>query len=146
MNDRPEYVQIGKFHISLRERYNLIYSFYRIDWSEQLSFSTFGQEIQMIIVVFRSRLRAGIEKMYKEEAMAVAAVAREVPGYIAHRSFVAEDGERVTIVEYGSEDALRAWARDPRHVAAKKLGRKEFYVEYKVQICSLIREGSFMRA
>ena len=97
----------------------------------------------MIVVVFRNRLRKGSEAAYKEEAQAVAAVARKVPGYIAHKSFAAEDGERLTLVEYKSEEALRAWARDPRHVAAKKLGRKEFYKEYKVQICGLIREGNF---
>ncbi len=97
----------------------------------------------MIVAVFRNRLRDGIETVYKEEAQAMAAAAREVPGYIAHKSFLAEDGERVTIVEYTSEEALRAWARDPRHVAAKKRARKEFYAEYKVQICSLIREGRF---
>lgn len=99
----------------------------------------------MIVVVFRSRIRADIETAYKDEAQAMAAAAREVPGYIAHKSFLAEDGERVTVVEYESEEALRSWARDPRHVAAKRLGRKEFYAEYKVQICSLIREGSFTR-
>ncbi|MGO4523776.1 antibiotic biosynthesis monooxygenase [Microvirga sp. 2MCAF35] len=97
----------------------------------------------MIVAVFRNRLKEGIEAAYKNEAQAVAAVAREVPGYIAHKSFLAEDGERVTIVEYESEEALRVWARDQRHVAAKRRGRKEFYAEYKVQICSLIREGSF---
>jgi len=97
----------------------------------------------MIVVVFRSRLREGVEKAYKDEAQAVSAIAREMPGYISHKLFLADDGERVTVVEYESEEALQAWARDPRHVAAKKTGRREFYSEYKVQICSLIREGNF---
>ncbi|PVE26220.1 antibiotic biosynthesis monooxygenase [Microvirga sp. KLBC 81] len=99
----------------------------------------------MIVVVFRNRLREGIEKAYKDEAQAMSVIAREMPGYISHKSFTADDGERVTIVEYESEAAVRAWARDPRHVAAKRLGRKEFYSEYKVQICSLTREGRFAR-
>jgi len=98
----------------------------------------------MIVVVFRSRLREGVEKAYRDEAQAMAAIAREMPGYISHKSFLAEDGERVTVVEYESEEALKDWARDPRHVAAKRIGRKEFYSEYKVQICSLVREGSFV--
>jgi heme-degrading monooxygenase HmoA len=99
----------------------------------------------MMVVIFRNCLRDGIEEAYRDEAQAVAAVAREVPGYIAHKSFLADDGERVTIVEYESEKSIQAWARDPRHVAAKRLGRKEFYAEYKVQICSLVREGRFTR-
>lgn len=99
----------------------------------------------MIVAVFRNRLREGVEEAYRKEAQAVAAVAKEMPGYIAHKSYLADDGERVTIVEYQSEEALRAWARDSRHVAAKRLGRKEFYAEYKVQICSLLRESGFTR-
>jgi len=98
----------------------------------------------MIVVVFRSRLREGVGKAYKDEAQALSSIATEVPGYISHKSFLAEDGERVTVVEYESEEAVRTWARDPRHVAAKKMGRKEFYAEYKVQICNLIREGKFV--
>lgn len=98
----------------------------------------------MIVVVFRSRLREGIEKAYKDEAQAVSAIAREMPGYISHKSFLAEDGERVTVVEYESEDALKAWARHPRHVAVKRTGRREFYADYKVQICTLVRESSFV--
>jgi heme-degrading monooxygenase HmoA len=110
---------------------------------KQLSPKISSRRCAMIVAVFRNRLKEGIETAYKDEAQAVAAVAGEVPGYIAHKSFLADDGERVTIVEYKSEDALRIWASDPRHVAAKKLGRKEFYTEYKVQICNLIRESSF---
>jgi heme-degrading monooxygenase HmoA len=97
----------------------------------------------MIVVVFRSRLRAGIEQAYRSEAQEMSALAKDVPGYLSHKSFLSGDGEQVTVVEYESEDGLRAWARDPRHMAAKRLGRKDFYAEYKVQICSLIREGLF---
>jgi heme-degrading monooxygenase HmoA len=99
----------------------------------------------MIIVVFRSRLRPGIQESYQETAQVVVPVAMETPGYLSHKVFSAEDGERVTIVEYASEDAVRHWARDPRHVAAKKLGRESFYTDYKVQVCSVMRERSFSR-
>lgn len=97
----------------------------------------------MIVVVFRHRLRDGIEGAYRDEATAVAALAGDIPGYIAHKSFVADDGERVTIAEYVSEEALGAWARNHRHVAAKRRGRRELYREYRVQICTLMREGRF---
>ncbi|MEZ0171874.1 antibiotic biosynthesis monooxygenase [Microvirga sp. TS319] len=99
----------------------------------------------MIVVVFRSRLKEGIEETYRDEAQAVSSMARKISGYVSHKSFVADDGERVTIVEYESEEALGAWARDPRHVAAKRLGRRDFYAEYKVQICNLARESRFAR-
>ncbi len=97
----------------------------------------------MIVVVFRSYLRAECEAEYKALASQVVPLATAVPGYVSHKSFVAEDGERVTIVEYASEEPLKAWSRDPDHVQAKKRGRQRFYASYKVQICSLLRERTY---
>lgn len=98
------------------------------------------KEEHMIVVVFRSYLSTESEAEYKALASHVAPLAMAVPGYISHKSFVAEDGERATIVEYASEEPLKAWSRHPDHVQAKKLGRQSFYSSYKVQICSLLRE------
>lgn len=50
---------------------------------------------------------------------------------------------RVTIVEFESEEALQAWSRHPEHIDAKKKGRKDFYVEYRVQVCSVQRDTAF---
>lgn len=94
----------------------------------------------MIVAVFRSYPRPEFEAEYKETATRVAQVAKTIPGYLSHKSFVAEDGERVTIVEYASEEPLRAWSRHPDHVQAKKLGRQKFYASYRVQVCSLLHE------
>ena len=66
-----------------------------------------------------------------------------MPGYISHKGFVAEDGERVTIVEFASEEAHRAWAAQRDHVEAKKKGRASFYSEYRIQVCTVLRESAF---
>jgi len=66
-----------------------------------------------------------------------------MPGYISHKGFVADDGERVTLVEFESEEAQRAWAVQREHVEAKKKGRSSFYQEYRIQVCSVQRESSF---
>lgn len=68
------------------------------------------------------------------------ALAKEMPGFISHKVFAAEDGERVAIVEFESEEAQRAWRLHPEHVDAQKKGRKDFYVEYRVQVCSVLRD------
>jgi heme-degrading monooxygenase HmoA len=73
----------------------------------------------------------------------MAAIARTMPGYVSHKGFTAEDGERVTIVEFRDEESQRAWAREARHVEAKKKGRADFYEEYKVQVCTVVRESAF---
>lgn len=97
----------------------------------------------MILTVFRSRLRPENEKDYAELAPRIAALARSMPGYVSHKSYVAEDGERVTIVEFESEAAQRAWAIQADHVRAKALGRQDFYSEYRLQVCGVTRESRF---
>jgi heme-degrading monooxygenase HmoA len=57
--------------------------------------------------------------------------------------FFAEDGERVTIVEFEHEEGLRAWRTNPQRLAAQKLAREKYYIEYHVQVCTLDRESRF---
>ena len=96
----------------------------------------------MIVIVFRSRLRPEAESEYGPWAKRMSALASAMPGYISHKGFVAEDGERLTLVEFESEESVRGWAVQTEHVQAKKLGRQRFYSEYRNQICTLIRETS----
>ena len=66
-----------------------------------------------------------------------------MPGYISHKGFTAEDGERVTIVEFESEDAHRAWAELPAHRKAQQLGRERFYSEFSIHVCKPMKSNSF---
>lgn len=72
-------------------------------------------------------------------------LARTMPGYRSHKVFVAEDGERVTLVEFDDEAGQREWATNLEHVAAQKIGRESFYSEYSLQVCSVTRETRFPR-
>ncbi|MDE2578959.1 MAG: antibiotic biosynthesis monooxygenase [Hyphomicrobiales bacterium] len=93
----------------------------------------------MIVTVFRSRLKDGARAEYDPLAAQMSALARAMPGYIAHKVFTAEDGERVTIVEFEDEETQRAWAMHPDHRAAQAKGRRDFYAEYSLQICEVKR-------
>jgi len=97
----------------------------------------------MIVTVFRSRQNPEAREEYTLWAARMSELARTMPGYVSHKAFVAEDGERVTIVEFANEEAQRAWAQHPQHVDAKKKGRAAFYSEYKLQTCQVLRESRF---
>jgi len=99
----------------------------------------------MIVTVFRSRLRKEGRQAYFELAPRMAELARTMPGYRSHKVFVAEDGERLTLVEFEDEASQRAWATQADHVAAKKQGRADFYAEYSLQVCEVLRESRFPR-
>jgi heme-degrading monooxygenase HmoA len=94
----------------------------------------------MIVTVFRTRMNPGAQEEYAPMAKRMSELARAVPGYISHKGFVAEDGERVTIVEFESEAALHRWRIDPEHRNAKKRGFESFFSEFKFQICNVVRE------
>jgi heme-degrading monooxygenase HmoA len=100
----------------------------------------------MIVTVFRSRLKPGVDDAYLPMADRMDALARTMPGYISHKRFTAEDGERVTIVEFESEEAVRAWRHHPEHKAAQAKGREAFYAVYRIQVFEVLREAQFEAA
>jgi heme-degrading monooxygenase HmoA len=99
----------------------------------------------MVLTVFRNRLRPESVPEYQEWIKRMSALAKTMPGYISHKAFTAEDGERVTIVEFESEEAQRGWARNLEHVDAQRKGRSDFYAEYRLQVCSVLRDTAFKK-
>ena len=97
----------------------------------------------MLITVFRSRLKPGVGKEYAAAVERMNALAQTMPGYISHKTFHADDGERCTIVEFAHADGLRAWRTNPEHIAAQKMARQKYYADYSVQVCTLDREAKF---
>ena len=95
----------------------------------------------MILTVFRSRLNTAVLDEYAALAPVMSDLAKTMPGYISHKGFIAEDGERVTIVEFEDEASQRNWSTNAQHVAAKKLGRSSFYTDYSIQVCEVKRES-----
>jgi heme-degrading monooxygenase HmoA len=100
----------------------------------------------MIVTVFRARLRPENAEAYFKLAGELGAEAANMPGFVSRKVYVAEDGERLTVVEFESEETHRGWAEHHRHAAAQRRGRSEFYSEYSIQICQSIRSSSFNQA
>ena len=79
----------------------------------------------MIVTVFRSRLRPGVREEYVALVERMAALAATMPGYVSHKGFFADDGERVTIVEFEHEEGMRAWRTNPETSRRTKTGAAE---------------------
>ena len=60
-------------------------------------------------------------------------------------TFVAEDGERVSLITFDSSAAHAAWRDDPRHRAAQRQGRDEFYERYSIQVATCDRATTWER-
>jgi heme-degrading monooxygenase HmoA len=100
----------------------------------------------MIVTVFRSRLQPEHAAEYSECPTQMRALAEGMPGFVSFKTFRAEDGERVSVIEFESEEALRAWLEHPEQRKAQELGRAAFYAEFQIQVCSVIRQYGFKRS
>jgi heme-degrading monooxygenase HmoA len=97
----------------------------------------------MVITIFRSRLRPEHREEYERWGEKIHAIAVKMPGFVSIKTFAADDGERVSIVEFESEETMLAWRNQPDHREAQELGRKLFYSEYRIQVCKPVRDYSF---
>jgi heme-degrading monooxygenase HmoA len=72
-----------------------------------------------VVTAFRSRLRPDADA-YPEHAARMSKLARTMPGYVEHKVFTAEDGERVTLVTFADRPSHDAWGRHPEHREAQR--------------------------
>lgn len=101
----------------------------------------------MVVIVFRSRLRDGIDLPALEALAAeMAAIATAMPGFLSYKDYAADDGELLTLAEFESEAALAAWRDHPDHLAAQERGRREFFADYQIQVCDPRRAYRFSLA
>ena len=98
------------------------------------------------MTVFRSRLRADTAEAYAEHATRMSELARGMPGYVEHKVFTAEDGERVTLVRFADRASHDAWARHPDHRAAQRAGIADYYETYSIQVGTTEHAASYERA
>jgi len=99
-----------------------------------------------VVTVFRSRLRPEAVAAYSADATQVAALARSMPGYVEHKAFTAEDGERVTLVTFADQGSHEAWRDHREHRAAQRRGIADYYSTYSIQVGTTHYAAAFPRA
>jgi heme-degrading monooxygenase HmoA/ketosteroid isomerase-like protein len=95
------------------------------------------------VIVFRSRLREGAADEFGPHADKIFDLAIAQPGFLSSKDFTADDGERLSLVEWNSAPELRAWREQAEHRVAQERGRSHYYAEYSLQICGELRASSF---
>jgi heme-degrading monooxygenase HmoA/ketosteroid isomerase-like protein len=96
-----------------------------------------------MIVVFRSRLRDGVEADYGRDAERIAELAVAAPGFASAKDFIADDGERLALIEWNGAAELARWREQVEHVGAQQRGRERYYASYRLQICRELRGSAF---
>ena len=85
-----------------------------------------------ILTVFRSRLRPEAEVAYHTLAVEMSQLASETPGFLEEKTFVAGDGERVTLVLFAASFSHAVWRDHPRHRQAQAIGKQSLSSEYQI--------------
>lgn len=111
-----------------------------------MSHTAAGPRAGQVVTVFRNRLRADAQPAYGDELAVVAALARSMPGFVETKTFVAEDGERATIVTFADPEAHRAWREHPRHREAQRHGIADYYEEYSIAVGETTYASAWRRA
>jgi heme-degrading monooxygenase HmoA len=97
-----------------------------------------------VLTVFRSRLADGAyDAGYEERAVAMLERAQSMPGFVSFKSFVAEDGERVSVIHFASQDDHDRWATDEQHRVAQRQGRESFYAEYRLTVADITSDRTW---
>ena len=100
----------------------------------------------MYLVVFRNRKRADIDQAaYDVEAARMETLAHEQPGYLAFKSYAADDGETIALSEWADEAAARAWGKVAEHRMAQQRGREAYYENFTLFACDDPRIRRFQR-
>jgi heme-degrading monooxygenase HmoA len=97
----------------------------------------------MVVVVFRSRLKPGIEKEVEQTDARMEVLARTMPGFVSYSQYASPDGEGVAVVEFESHETAAAWRAHPEHRAAQRLGRERWFAEFRITVCDAVRDYSF---
>ena len=92
------------------------------------------------LTVFRSRLNEAERGDYTETVQRMIALVKTMPGFLSIKTFTAEDGERVSLVEFATAADEQAWAHNHEHGKAMDKGRSTYFLDYNIKVCSVERE------
>jgi heme-degrading monooxygenase HmoA len=90
-----------------------------------------------VAVIFTS-VRTDDDNGYTAMADAMAAAAREQPGYLGIEA--AREGVGITVSYWRDEAAAAAWKAVGAHLVAQRRGREVWYRDYRVRIAHVTRD------
>ena len=97
-----------------------------------------------VVTIFRNRLRDGAQEEYSALSPRISDLASQMSGFIDAKTFVAADGERVTVVTFADQASHDAWRDHPEHRAAQQRGMNKFYSEYSIQVGTVTYSNHFI--
>ena len=96
------------------------------------------------VVIFRSTRKLDDGSVYSEWSEKMETLVKTIDGYEKHFGFRdPETRDGVTISYFSSLEAISEWKNLADHGTAQRFGRENFYEEYSVQVCEILRDYEF---
>jgi heme-degrading monooxygenase HmoA len=98
----------------------------------------------MIIVIFKHRPKTNANPQeYEQFINDLYHLAKQIPGFISVSGYTAENGDRVHLEYFTTQEALEQWRNLPDHLHMQQLGRERFYETYTAQVCTLVHQITY---
>jgi heme-degrading monooxygenase HmoA len=100
----------------------------------------------MVVVLFGTNKHDDIDlEEYAARNERMYELVQQIPGFIDIKGYVSDDGERISIARFETEEALKEWRFQPEHVETQRRAREKYYDSYWVQVCKTVRDYEFSR-
>ena len=94
------------------------------------------------VEVFRHRVDPSFQGEFDDLYARMVTIVKGLKGYINHKVFTAEDGERVLIGYFSDFEAIEEWDVHPEHKYAKERGKADGFTEYDVIVAKVVEHHS----
>lgn len=102
-----------------------------------------AKAFSMTGTVFGSRSREEGHEKYVALVPKISGCAKGIPRHLSRKSFVAEDSERVTVIEFKYHQSQIAWATQQDLCGSEEKRTREYlYAEHTIQVCQVLREAT----
>ena len=96
------------------------------------------------VTLFWSRFRDDLDDegmhAYRADVDRIHALAESAPGFISIKTYQAEDGERLSVVMFETDEQQAEFRMLAEHRAAQQRGRESYYKSYRLMVCEPQRD------
>lgn len=96
----------------------------------------------MIAVIFEVWPKADAKDQYLHQAGLLKAELEKIDGFISVERFesITESGKMLSLSFFKDEEAVEQWRNLTVHRSAQKLGRNSYFDNYRLRVCSVLRD------
>ena len=103
----------------------------------------------MMVTLFWNRFRGDMDAAtraeYEANAKRMNEIVEQMPGYVSIKRYTDDDGERLSVIVFESEEAQQAWRHHPEHAKVQARGRECYYEWYRLMACMPQRDYQWQR-